>query len=84
MKIRSRRSKICLLFCVYTIMFTKSLKQKGEREIMASDSILKMILPYLKPKQGSLNWQLESLEEKQWIIKHYERNTHFILEEQEL
>ena len=72
-----------LAFCFHTIIFTKSLKQIGEHEIMASDCILKMILPYLKPKQGSLNWQLESLEEKQWIIKHYEKNTHFILEVQE-
>lgn len=56
-KIRSRRSKIRLLFCVYTIMFTKSLKQNGEREIMALDSILKVILPQLKPKQADLNWQ---------------------------
>lgn len=44
-EIRSRQSKICLFFYVYTIMFTKSLKQNGEREIMALDSILKMILP---------------------------------------
>lgn len=42
-------------FFVYTIMFTKSLKQIGEREIMDSDSILKMSLPYLKPKQAGLS-----------------------------
>ncbi len=71
------------VFCFHTIIFTKSLKQTGEHEIMDSNRISKMILPYLKPKQGSLNWQLESLEEKQWIIKHYEKNTHFILEERE-
>ena len=67
-------------FCFHTIIFTKSLKQNGEHEIMDSDRILKMILPYLKPKQGSLNWQLESLEEKQWIIKQYEKNIRSIRE----
>lgn len=50
-------------FCFHTIIFTKLLKQTGEHEIMDSNRISKMILPYLKPKQGSLNWQLESLEE---------------------
>lgn len=41
----------------YQIIPYKSLKQNGEREIMASDSILKVILPQLKPKQADLKWQ---------------------------
>jgi hypothetical protein len=41
----------------YQIFFHKPLKQNGEREIMALDSILKVILPQLKPKQADLKWQ---------------------------
>ena len=39
----------------YQIFFHKPLKQNGEREIMDSDCILKMILPYLKAKQAGLS-----------------------------